>query len=295
MASIFILTHRGLEPSKSDFYPESSFEAFQDQLSRGFGIEFDPNFAKDGIVVWHDATLSRLSEGKDERAFADVEVAELSKIKFWNKVHTTEGMIPTFDEVMELIRNSESRINALHFKGKFQDPRKIALLIEHLHRYSDILPSILMFDVKPETAKTLLNAFPDLQLAPSVAHQHDVDRFNSVVAETLIETDEAAKMLHDGVFGKNPWVWLDEWDLTDEDKKQKKLYTKEVFDKMRSAGARIALVTPELHGTSPGLYGGESHPDSKDKETLFTRIREIIALSPDAICTDYPEEAKDLV
>ena len=57
-------------------------------------------------------------------------------------------------------------------------------------------------------------------------------------------------------------------------------------------GYKIALVTPELHGTSPGLYGGESHKDAKDKETLFKRIKEILSLKPDAVCTDYPEEVR---
>lgn len=293
MASILILTHRGLEPSKPDFYQESSLAAFEDQLSRGFGIEFDPNFCKDGIVVWHDANLARLSEDRDKRAFREVPQTELSQIRFWNKNHTTDGKIPTFDEVMELIRNSSSRINALHFKGKYQNPDDTNLLIKHLQNNSDVLPRLLVFDVKPDTAETLLKEFPNLALAPSVAHKHDVFRFNSVVAETLFETDHATQMIKDGVFGENPWVWLDEWDLTDENG-SKKLLTTEIFDKMRKAGAKIALVTPELHGTSPGLYGGESHPDSKDIPTLYIRIKEILKLHPDAICTDYPEEAKAL-
>lgn len=286
-----IFTHRGLQPSKPNFYPESSYEAFEDQLKRGFGIEFDPNFCKDGIVVWHDGTLSRLSEGKDERACRDLSFSELSNINFWNLNHTTKGRVPTFDEVLDLIRNSRSTLNALHFKGKYQNPQDLESLVEHLRKNSDVLPQLVVFDVKPETANILLKEFPDLQLAPSVAHQYDVQRYNSVIAETLIETDTAAQMIKDGVFGKNPWVWLDEWDLADEGGEQKNLYNREVFDKMRAAGAKIALVTPELHGTSPGLYGGESHPNSKDKKTLFKRIREILELKPDAVCTDYPEEA----
>lgn len=292
---IEVITHRGLEPSKPNFYPESSYEAFSDQLKRGFGIEFDPNFCKDGIVVWHDGNLTRLSEGRDERAFRDLTVSELSKIKFWNINHTTEGRVPTLDEVLDLIRNSQSTISALHFKGKYQNPQDTESLIAHLSKNSDVLPKLLVFDVKPETAKRLLADFPELQLAPSVAHLYDVQRYNSVIAETLIETDMAVKMIKDGVFGKNPWVWLDEWDLTDEEGKQKSLYNIDVFEKMRKVGARIALVTPELHGTSPGLYGGESHPDSKDKETLFKRIKAILDLKPDAICTDYPKEIKSLL
>lgn len=285
-----VLAHRGLEPANNNFYPESSYEAFEDQLSRGFGIEFDPNFTKDGIVVWHDATLERLSEGQDKRAFRDVLVEELSQIRYWNKNHTKEGKIPTFDEVMDLIRKGSSKINALHLKGKFQNQADLALLTEYLQRNIDVLSRLLVFDVKVETAGVLFAKFPEMQLAPSVAHAYDVKRYNSVVAETLIETSEAEMLLKQGAFGKYPWVWLDEWDLTDEGGQEKKLYTKDVFKRMRDVGAKISLVTPELHGTSPGLYGGESHPDAKDRLTLSNRVREIISLEPDAICTDYPEE-----
>lgn len=285
-----ILTHRGLESDRKDFYPESSFEAFDDQLFRGFGIEFDPNFAKDGIVIWHDTTLERLSEGKDKRSFRDVSVEELSQIRYWNKNHTSKGRVSTFDELMGLIRKSPSKINALHFKGKFQNEVDTALLMEYLQKNADILPRLLIFDVKTETAKVLLEKFQGIQLAPSVAHTFDVKRYNTVVGDTLIEVSEAERLLKEGVFGKNPWVWLDEWDLSDEGGAEKKLYTAEVFNKMRSAGAKISLVTPELHGTSPGLYGGESHPDAKDLSTLSNRGQEIISLGPNVICTDHPEE-----
>src|SRR3989344_3743226 len=265
MTSTYIITHRGLEPSNPDFYPESSYEAFEDQLKRGFGIEFDPNFTEKGILVWHDATFER-----------------------------AKGKIPTLDEVLDLIRKSSSKVNALHFKGKYQNFKNIQSLIKILKQNNDILSKILVFDVKPETAKILLKEFPDLQLAPSVAHSYDIERFNNSISNTLIETSKALGMVKNGSYGKNPWVWLDEWDLEDR-KGTKKLYTKEIFEKFRKVGAKIALVTPELHGTSPGLYGGESHPDSKNLPKLFKRIKEILELNPDAICTDYPEEIKSLI
>lgn len=79
-----IFTHRGLEPSKMDFYPESSFEAFQDQLRRGFGIEFDPNFVKEGIVVSHDASMARITGGMDTRGFLDITTEEAIQIQYGN-------------------------------------------------------------------------------------------------------------------------------------------------------------------------------------------------------------------
>ena len=63
---------------------------------------------------------------------------------------------------------------------------------------------------------------------------------------------------------------------------------------MKDAGLSISLVTPELHATSPGLLGGEAHPDAQSRERFFERIGEIIALKPDWICTDYPEEVLGL-
>src|SRR5258706_1377861 len=106
-----VLTHRGLEPSKPNFYPESSLEAFQYQLQRGFGLEFDPNFVKDDIVISHDATLKRITEGSDMRDFHDVTVAEATSIRYGTLV---KGHMPTFDELMDLISKSTSNINALH-------------------------------------------------------------------------------------------------------------------------------------------------------------------------------------
>ncbi len=285
-----IFTHRGLEPTKSDFFPESSYEAFADHLKRGFGIEFDPNFARDGIVVCHDSSLKRLSGGEDTRDFREMTLAEIAQIRYWNINHTAQGRIPTLDQVLALIRQSTSQINALHYKGKYQDEEDLQRLVTALGQNTDILPRLLIFDVKPETALKLLRVFPEIQLAPSVAHPYDVERYNSSIANTLLAVDDAEELLTKGAYGKHPWVWLDEWDLTAKDGGQKKLYTREVFTRMRSAGAKISLVTPELHGTSPGLYGGESHPDAQTQEKLFARIREIISLEPDAICTDYPEQ-----
>lgn len=279
-----VFTHRGLEPSKPNFYPESSFEAFQDQLSRGFGIEFDPNFVQDGIVVSHDATLKRITGGKDTRDFHDITVGQVTSIMYGEK---KPGHIPTFEEVLELIAKSPSVLNALHLKGKFQEPQYLDRLLDVLNSHKQILDRILIFDAKPETAKYLKRRIPNLHIAPSVALDYDIKRYNGAVLGTLITVDDAIKYYKQGLYD---WVWLDEWDLTDENGNAKELYTQEVFDKLHTAGLKVALVTPELHGTSPGLLGGEAHQDAANKDKLFKRIQRIISYGPDAICTDYPDE-----
>ena len=280
-----IITHRGLEPSNPNFYSESSFEAFKNHLDRGFGIEFDPNFTKDGIVVVHDSNLARITDNKNQRAISDLTTQEALSVELGN------GRLCSLGELMELIKNSHSKINALHLKGKFQKPEYLDKLIAGLANYPDVLDRILIFDVTPETAKYLKSKNPNFHLAPSVSHPYDIQRYNQAVLGTLISVEDAIKYRQEGLFD---WVWLDEWDRTDENGQDKKLYTKEVFEKLKVAGYKIALVTPEMHAFSPGLLGGEFHQDAKPKERLFARIKQIISLKPNSICTDYPEESLKL-
>jgi glycerophosphoryl diester phosphodiesterase len=278
-----IITHRGLEPSKKDFYFESTYESFSDHIGRGFGIEFDPNFVKDGIIVFHDLTLKRLSDNNDQRSFSEVSADELTEL-----TKSKNGRIPAFNEVLQLIEGSNA-IHAMHLKGAHQTAEKVDLLVKELRKFPNIIKKIIIFDVKPKIASYMKKNFPELILAPSVAHEYDIKRYNDLVGGTLITADEAIK--HKDLYD---WVWLDEWDLLTEDGK-KKLYTEETFEKLKKEGFKISLVTPELHSTSPGLLGGEAHKDASNKKRLFSRIREIVNLQPDAICTDYPGQVKELI
>lgn len=275
---MIILTHRGLEPSRKELYSESSYEAFRDHLQRGFGIEFDVNFTQDDqLIVIHDKDATRITQGKDKRPFNKIPVSELPPL--------ANGNIPLFEQIMELIRKYQTPINALHLKGVYQKQSHLDLLLKQLTQYTDILPNLFIFDVKPEIAKQLKKSSPELFLAPSVVHPYDFLRYNNVVAKTLLSIKDAVK--YKELYN---WVWMDEWDLTDYNAGHKKLYTKQNFAILKQVGYKIAVITPELHRLSPGLLGNESHPDAENKKALFTRIAKIVSLKPDAICTDYPEE-----
>lgn len=283
-----IFTHRGLEPSNKESYPESSYEQFENHIKRGYGIEFDVCFAKDGVVILHDLNLSRITNGKDNRLISEVTLNELKTLKYTSK-NGKQGSIPNLKQVLELVKEGSAEIHALHLKGIYQEKEKIDLILSEIQKIPQIIQKILIFDLKPEFAKYVKSKIPELKTAPSVAHEYDIQRYNKVVKETLISINEAIEYKKKGIYD---WVWLDEWDTLDE-MGGKKFYTKENFEKLRKAGYKIALVTPELHGTSPGLYGGESHKDAKNKEVLFNRIKEILFLNPDAICTDYPKECSN--
>lgn len=279
-----IITHRGLEPDRHNFFSESSYEAFADQLARGFGgIEFDVNFTSDGeIIIIHDAGLGRFTDGHDTRIFTtDVTAREVRALRL------SRGQIPFFVEILDLIRTSPSHINALHLKGRFQRPNFLTRLVKTLKNAPDLLDRLIIFDVRPDTARFLKQEIRELRLTPSVAHQYDIERYGAMVDNTLLNINQALALKADGLISG---VWLDEWDLKDRDGGIKTLYNAKTFDQLRSAGLEIYLVTPELHGTSPGLYGGESHPDAFSKERLYDRIKKIIRLQPDGICTDHPEE-----
>lgn len=280
-----IITHRGLDPSRPLYFPESSREAFEDQLSRGYGLEFDLQFTADErIIILHDSNLARATEGEDRRQVADVSSKELVDLGL------NGGHLISFPELLSLIQDGQSQdsISAIHVKASIQNDRNLEIILGYL---KDIdTDKFMLFDLIPESARYMKGQNSNLHLACSVAHPHDRKRYNASVGGTLLSIEEAIanKELFD-------WVWLDEWDLSDLGDKQKTFYTSETFSRLREAGFKIALVTPELHGTSPGLLGGEAHPDAQNMSVLTKRLKEIVALNPDAVCTDYPDLISDSI
>lgn len=280
-----ILSHRGLDPDTENFPAESTYAAYEAHLKKGFGIEFDINFSNDNkIFIFHDTDLGRITNNRDKRQFSELTLNEIRTLKFGG------SFLPAFEELAGLISSFSRSINALHLKSKFQDRDHLDILIGYLKNCREIFDDLIIFDVKIETARFLKEKLPELNLTPSVAHPHDIARYNDIVGGTLYAIDEV--IANKDVFN---WAWLDEWDLTDKEGGSKKLYAKKTFDRFRTAGIKTALVSPELHGTSPGLLGGEAHPDGVNMERLIIRIKEIISLSPDAICTDHPDLINSLL
>lgn len=282
---MYILTHRGLDPSKEDYFTESSREAFEDQLARGFGLEFDLQYTKDGkIIISHDGDFSRVSKGTETRAIKELTEKEIRAFVF-SGCH-----IASLPDLLKLIgeKGSRGNVHAIHLKHSSQTKELLDTLLENLRESG--YEKFILFDITLDTAKYLKAKNPNLNLAPSVAHPFDIERYNNAVGGTLMSVEEV--LAHPDLFS---WVWLDEWGTTDKDNGTKKFYTKEIFEEIRGHGLKIALVTPELHATSPNLLVGESHSDAETKEKLFGRMKEIADLTPDAMCTDYPDQLKRLL
>ncbi len=280
-----IITHRGLDPSKGNYFIESSLEAFTDQLSRGYGLEFDLQITKDNkVIILHDSTLKHISEGKDERTIRDIDLDELLAMEF------SGNHLISFDKILDLVQEKQSleALSAIHLKYTLQNKNDLDTILSYLKNTDT--GKFIIFDVKIDTAKYLKEHNSKLALAPSVSLPYDIKRYNTIAGGTLLSVEETLE--NKNLFSA---VWLDEWDLTDENNKLKKLYTAEIFKIFHDSELKIGLVTPELHNTSPNLLGGEKHPDAKTFESLTIRLKEIIALNPDMVCTDHPDTVKYLI
>lgn len=103
-----IWAHRGA----SGYYPENTMPAFEKAVEMGAdGIELDIQLTRDNqIVVLHDEWIDRTSDGKGW--LKDFSLEELRRYNF-NRTHPKEGRlcIPTMQEVFELIRPTNLRIN----------------------------------------------------------------------------------------------------------------------------------------------------------------------------------------
>jgi len=274
---MIILSHRGykLEPDCI----ESSFESIKHHFKKNRGIEIDINFSKDNhIFFFHDSGLKRITNNSDKRFFKNLTIKEINNIKINN------NQFCDLEKLQFLVVKYKPPLIAIHYKGIFQNPKNTKILIKNLKKYQKILKKILIFDLKISTAKNIKKELPQLNLALSIAHSYDIQRFNKFVSNTLYPIEIIIK--YKNIFS---YAWLDEWDRTDKFGKTKSLYNKENFKLLKNNLIKIAIVTPELHSTSPGLYGGENHQDNKTSSLYQKRLKQIIKLKPDLICTDHTD------
>jgi len=281
---IAIVTHRGLDPTRSNYYAESSAEAFEDQLKRGYGLEFDVVPSRDGVlVISHDKNLYRMSHGQINQEINKLVWDEIAKMIF-DGCHLInfEGLLKLVTEI------GDHRLSAVHMKYESQNTKVMDVLVKKMT--NGLEDKFIIFDLNLQSAVYLKNKNRNLHLAASVAHPFDIQRYGGCVGNTLFSVDEVAK--YRNLFD---WVWLDEWDRTDVGGAEKSLYNKYVFRRLRKCGFKIALVSPELHGTSPGLLGGETHPDAASTSILRRRLEKIVKLQPDIICTDFPDMVSEII
>lgn len=150
----FVCAHRG---GARKSLPENCIATFNNTLSQVHAmIETDPRYTKDSmIVLFHDATLDRTTNGKGK--VADFTLEELRKLRLKDaEGNLTEYLIPTLDEALEWARGRtilvldrkdvpiEARIRAIEQNNAESFAIVIAYSQEEISKCYSVNPDIIM-------------------------------------------------------------------------------------------------------------------------------------------------------
>ncbi|HEX2066831.1 MAG TPA: glycerophosphodiester phosphodiesterase family protein [Candidatus Thermoplasmatota archaeon] len=132
----FAAAHRGLSSEQ----PENTLRAFGTAVAAGFpALEMDLQLTRDGhVVVLHDATLSRTTDGQGE-----VEDLDLREVQAFD---TGAGPVPTLQEVFGLLKAWGGLYN-LEVKAPGALEPTLALAREHApgrFQVSSMVPGIVL-------------------------------------------------------------------------------------------------------------------------------------------------------
>jgi glycerophosphoryl diester phosphodiesterase len=123
--------------------PENTLLAFEQSAELGAdGIEFDVQITGDGSpIVFHDATLERMTSGTDHRRIADVFANELCNIPLGQG-----ATIPRFSEVLTWANNRPLYLN-VELKSEGLEPQVLVAAVEQeISEFAgDSLKSRLLF------------------------------------------------------------------------------------------------------------------------------------------------------
>lgn len=113
------IAHRGLHDKVS---PENSISAFQKAIEAGYPIELDVQLIADGtVVVFHDSSLSRLTDNDGYLKFLNKEDLSLLTLK------DSKEKIPTFEEVLSFVDGRVPLLVEIKNEGKVGDLEKKVL------------------------------------------------------------------------------------------------------------------------------------------------------------------------
>jgi glycerophosphoryl diester phosphodiesterase len=265
-----ILAHRGMDLDHQASAPESSLSAFQRAAGLGIGLQMDLQPAGDELIVWQEGDLKRWTRGAVAKNWSELDSTELQALE------AQYGKLCRWHEIIQLMTKVTGIFAAIHVKAANQNEKFFAQLEAELAKSQDFHGRLVIFGLTKSWAERLRLVFNNIGIAPTVAHPFDIKRFGEQCGSTLLTLEEC--LFNNDIFN---WVWLDEWDRTDEAAKFKVLYDQKTMTALKGAGFQIALNSPELHRS-------EKHPDSQNTDRIERRWRDILEFEVDAICTDYP-------
>lgn len=249
-----IYAHRGMFRQ----FPENGIGAVTDAFKRGYHVEIDVRFTRDGgIIALHDSSLNSLF-GVDKKV-SDIDYAEAKKLRF---LHDRSEVLQGFEELAMVAGHYDRSGFAVHFKQEEQNPEACRTLSSSFGAYG-LYKTSFLFNLGLETCEFFRETDPRMKLGIIVSDK-PFEPFVYLWEEVKDRLD-----LFD-------IVWAAEYSM---------LYTTAFFDMVMGAGKRLVVVSHELHRAlgHPNAFRGyqEAWP-------LF------IKSGVDGVCTDYPEEYRIL-
>ena len=152
----FVLGHRGARHAA----PENTLAAFELSRTEGAdGIELDVRLDGNGrVIVLHDPTLKRVTQGADVRHAEDISSRDLSRLDVGNGER-----VPTLAEVLSWAHEYDQRVN-VELKS---DVRNRVLLLHQVARVvrGQPLPKLIFSSFHPYFVWWLARRVPELPRA----------------------------------------------------------------------------------------------------------------------------------
>lgn len=170
MKKPLIIAHRGA----SALAPENTMAAFQKAIADGAeGLEFDVRLSKDGaVVVFHDATLERLTARKD--LVSNLTAEELQKIDVgsWFNQHKptrsnddfSKEMIPTLRQLLDFLKDFKGLIY-IELKCRDSEVEKLSKAVCAVISDSPLLPNMIVKSFQLEVIPHIRRLCPTVRTA----------------------------------------------------------------------------------------------------------------------------------
>jgi len=164
-ADPILIAHRGL----LQHAPENTLPAFATCLELGMGFELDIRTTQDGkLVVLHDATLGRTTNGTDEPV-TKFTFTELSKFDAgsWFDPRFAGLRVPSLEETFALVRERKRRptLLALNVKGITRESeRELVRLLEEFKLFRESFA----FDQSAECSQRLKALDPRIRIGRNI-------------------------------------------------------------------------------------------------------------------------------
>lgn len=170
MKSPLIIAHRGA----SALAPENTLAAFRRAVADGAeGVEFDVRLSKDGtVVVFHDATLQRLSERKNLVSSLNIEELQTIDIGSWfarRKANRPDDdfsaeRIPTLIETLDFLKDFRGLIY-IELKCRESEVERLSKAVCEIISASPLLPQMIVKSFQLEVIPNIRRNCPKAKTA----------------------------------------------------------------------------------------------------------------------------------